>query len=178
MPPFQNLGVFPYATVRLGMGEGVEVAWIDGPIARLQGSMDKIAQADQCPDAAVVRLRDEAKELLTNSGLMHEKRNHCSVMGVHPSNRYGDGCVPADVLSLISKIFSAGFSKAELKDPASCEMLHFGHPRHQKYLNFNGEVVDNSCGVLPTFTSMIEAVTITCGHTTQGLRCFVLGCTS
>ena len=46
------------------MGEGVEVAWIDGAVARLQGSMDKIAQAYQRPNAAVVRLRDEAKELL------------------------------------------------------------------------------------------------------------------
>ena len=80
---------------------------------------------------------------------MHKKRHRSGVMGVHPSNRYGDGCVSADVLSLISRIFSAGFSFAELKDPTSIEMPPAGHPRHELFLNFNRDVVDNSGGMLP-----------------------------
>ena len=61
------------------------------------------------PDATVVSLRDECKDLLKEAKLMEKVVMNSRDLGVHPGNRYGDGVVPAEVLGLITDIFGNGF---------------------------------------------------------------------
>lgn len=127
------------------------------------------------PKAAPLELRDNVLELLMSAGLVQLKQKvHCTRVGVHPGNRYGDGIVPAKVLKLIAGIFSIYFSTSELDNPTAVEMPPVGHKRRRIFLDFNIRQMRCSSGILPQYADEAEGVlilTATCGHTTQGLRC-------
>ena len=67
-------------------------------VPRLQAIVHQI-QTD--PNPKVVQLRDEAMALLKAQDLTSVRKVHADFVGVHPSNRYGDGVVPAHVHRLI-----------------------------------------------------------------------------
>ena len=117
----------------------------------------------------MVHLRDEVKALARSEGLLFRERRSSKRVGVHFDNRYGDGVVPSDVHALIGNIFGQGFSEAALQDPTCSEVPPPEHPRHQKFIKFNEEIIAGSAGQLPPYDEATTAVSQTCGHTSQGL---------
>jgi hypothetical protein len=137
----------------------------------LRTSLDRL----YLPNSQVIAIRDEVLALLKEHGLLQKKqRVHCRYAGVHPSNRYGDGIVPADVMTLISGIYKMAFSFKELDKPTAIELAPPSHPRRAQHLHFNIAQMRGSNGRLPEYEDQgeqIKILTATCGHTTQGLRC-------
>ena len=123
-------------------------------------------------DAQLIRLRDEVKKLLKEHGLMFREHINSKWMGTHDVNRYGDGVVPADVLALIGDIFQQGFSLTALMDPTCVEMPPANSEGYRKYWDFNIDMTANSSGMLALYTDEIRYLSVTCGHTSQGFRCF------
>lgn len=141
-------------------------------IERVRSRMQELHLLYEQPDAAVVALRDEVKGLLKKEGLMERSFINSKWMGTHPDNRYGDGVVPADVIALIGDIFGQGFSLLALQDPTCSEMPPPGHARYARLQHFNVHLAEGSGGMLPLYEDVIKAVSVTCGHTSQGFRCF------
>ena len=78
-------------------------------------------------------------------------------------------------MQLIDGIFGMHFSKAELTHPVAMEMPPHGHPRRKFLITFNRDQTVGSSGMLPAYEEggdLIKILTLTCGHTTQTLRCF------
>ena len=146
--------------------------WMARALVQVHEKMESIKQRAMSPDAQLITLRDECKDVLRKAGLLARKFMNSRWIGVHSSNRYGDGVTPGDVLGLISDIFTQGFSLQQLQDPTAFQVPPEGHPRRATLLLFNDEVVDGSGGQLPSYPEPIEAVSVTCGHTSQGFRCF------
>lgn len=146
---------------------------IENKLLQLKPALLELKAQYEQPEAPLVELRDRLKKLLKDNGLMKRMVIHCSVMGTHPENRYGDGVVPADVIALIGKIFGQGFSLLALLDPTCIEMPPPGHANHSRFLQFNIDLTSGSAGMLPSYTEEIKFLTVTCGHTTQGFRCFI-----
>ena len=152
----------------------------DQPLSRIgdlckliEPRMNEIYAEFLQPDATIVSLRDECKELLRKHGLLVVERLVAKYIGVHPKNRYGDMMIPADVLALITNILGQGFSKKALLDPTVFQVPPPSHPRHLNVVETNDKLVEGSGGLLPPFGGELRHVTVTCGHTTQGLRCFL-----
>ena len=146
---------------------------VDKALQALKPTLLEMKARYEQPDAPLVELRDTLKNLLKENGLMKRIAIHCSVMGTHPENRYGDGVVPSDVLALIGKIFGHGFSLLSLQDPTCIEMPPQGHKNYSRFLQFNIDLTAGSAGMLPEYRDEIKYLTVTCGHTTQGFRCFL-----
>ncbi len=149
--------------------------WCKDAISTISNKMDALHARYQQSDAQVVGLRDEAKALLKEAGLLTREVLNSKHIGVHPSNRYGDGLLPADVLALISNIYTQGFSMRALLDPSCTEMPPIGHPRRGHAELFNDQLVRGSGGQLPLFAETPRHMTVTCGHTSMGFRCFDAG---
>ena len=144
-------------------------------LAELEAPLIAIYHRYLQPDAPVRLLADECKALLRSKSLVIKRQGKSWRLGVHPDNRYGDGVVPSDVLGLIGDIFGQGCSRAALQEPTACESPPPGHPRALEYLRFNNSVVDGSGGQLPPYEGELEGVTVTCGHTSMGNRCWEAG---
>ena len=149
--------------------------WMKDALQACTPQMQVIEQRYMAPDAPVQLLKDEAKKTLRSVKLMTREKKLSWRMGVHPDNRYGDGVVPSDVIGLISDIFGHGASKSALQDPTACEMPPPGHPRAEEFLKFNNAVIAGSGGQLPEYEGELIGVTVTCGHTSMGNRCWQAG---
>ena len=139
----------------------------------------RIVDDSKLPDAPLVQLRQEAIRVMVQHGLMQRKqRLHCKFMGVHPSNRYGDGIAPCKVHTLLVGIFTNCFDKEELDKPTAIELPPRGNARRGPMLRFNRRQTEGSSGRLPNYENGgedIKALTVTCGHTTQTFRCVLYG---
>ena len=151
------------------------MAWIAGAIDGIRGRMELIRIEVDKPDAHIVALRDEVKAIPRGCGMLSREKLNSSRMGVHPDNRYGDGTVASKVLNLISGIFTQGFSLKALQDPTCFEMPPMNTKRFQQYTDFNNECMAQSAGQLPHYKDAIRHVSLTCGHTSQGFRCWQEG---
>ena len=108
------------------------------------------------PNAPLQLLKDEVKRLLALKKLMIKAIVDSKWLGVHPENRYGDGVVPADVLGLISDIYSQGASKSALLEPTACEAPPSGHSRQIQFEAFNKGIIGGSGGQLPEFEDYLN----------------------
>ena len=125
-------------------------------------------------EAPLVQLRDQVLRILKEYDLIYPMRIHSRFVGVHPMNRYGDGIVPSRVLQLLVGIFSDGFSKLALDWPCVVEVAPKGNKRRAFQVTFNNKCMTDSGGALPPYDSEGESIkflSVTCGHTTQTLRC-------
>ena len=151
---------------------------IEMVVPRLQAIVHQI-QTD--PNPKVVQLRDEAMTLIRAQDLISVRKVRADCVGVHPSNRYGDGVVPAHVHRLIERIYAQGFSTSELDKAYAVEAAPLSHPLQESHAKLNHEMVMASQGLLPEYDSAgarIQIFSATCGHTNQGLRCFFHGAPS
>jgi hypothetical protein len=147
--------------------------WVIDAISEIARQMEDIKTRAMKPDANIILLRDECKDLLKSKGLCMKKFMNSRWVGVHPSNRYGDGVLPADCLALIADIFGQGFSALQLQDPTLVGVPPMGHPRRDHFVGRNQEMVQGSGGQLPAFDDPIDGVSVTCGHTSMGMRCWL-----
>ena len=83
-----------------------DLGWISKALDRVRAPLLALNERFEQPEAQLVQIRDEAKDLLRENGLLRRARANSKYIGVHPANRYGDGVVPSDVLALIAEIFS------------------------------------------------------------------------
>ena len=132
-------------------------------------------------DPKIIELRDEAIALLRKYNLIVVRRVRADFVGVHPSNRYGDGVVPSHVHQLLARIFGKGFSLLAIDMPFAVEAAPQGYHLHTEHCKANHEMVLASQGLLPPYDSegkRIQIFSASCGHTNQGLRCFLHGAPS
>ena len=145
----------------------------------IDSEMRAILEAAKSPNAKILLLRNQCMELLLRSGLATpQERIHCRHAGVHQRNRYGDGIVPSKVHQLLHGIFQTSLQTSELDKPTALEMPPAGHPRREILRRFNVNQMLQSAGRLPEYEDQgehIRALSLTCGHTTQTLRCFFHG---
>ena len=120
------------------------MAWIAGAIDGIRGRMEVLRLEVLKPDAHIVALRDEVKNVARGCGMLTREGLNSRTMGVHPDNRYGDGTVASKVLNLISGIFTQGFSLKALQDPTCFEMPPMNTKRFQHYTEFNNECIAQS----------------------------------
>ena len=134
------------------------------------------------PEAPLIAIRKDAIALLISVELLERKvRVHCKHVGVHACNRYGDGIIPAAVHVLLAGIFKMCYDVEELDKPTAFEMPPIGNPRRIVLIAFNRKQTEGSSGRLPPYESggeEIKILTVTCGHTTQTLRCVHYGVAS
>ena len=146
-------------------------------IAHVATKMDAIGMEYEQSDAPVISLRDKTKQLLRENLLLPKVRLVSTDMATHPDNRFGDMLVPQDVPALISRIYTQGFSELQLLDPTCSEMPPPGHLRRAYCVEKNRELIEGSGGLLPGYDDyeQIHDMTLTCGHTSQGLRMWING---
>ena len=149
--------------------------WMSDALDSIAAEMKDIEKIYLSPEAPIIQLRDRVKAILRAKGLMAKERIDSRWIGVHPDNRYGDGLVPSDVIALIVNIFDQGGSRHGLQDPTACEVPPPGHPRQKQFEHFNRSVVEGSGGQLPPVNDFLNGVTVTCGHTSMGIRCWQAG---
>ena len=154
----------------------------DSRVASVVPRLNEIVEHIQSdPNPKIVELRDEAMGLMRDAGLISERRVRADVVGVHPSNRYGDGVVPAHVHRLLERIFAKGWSMRELDKPYAVEAAPLGHRMQKAHAAANHRMVTASQGLLPVYEmegNRIQIFSATCGHTNQGLRCLLHGAPS
>ena len=138
----------------------------------LRPQLDALKARYEGDDAQLILLRDEVKALLRAHGLMFKEHINSKWMGTHSVNRFGDGVVPSDVLALIGDIYGQGFSLQALMDPTCIEMPPANTKQHAAFWQFNVDMTVNSSGMLAAYTDEIKFLSVTCGHTSQGFRCF------
>lgn len=144
-------------------------------IGKIRPRMEAIASELDQPDAKIALLRGEVKKLGKGVDLIFEETINSKHIGAHSENRYGDGLIPANVHSLISKIFGHGYSFKSLQDPTCSQMPPPDYPHTQRLVAFNSKTVEDSAGLTPPYAEVLRAVSLTCGHTSQGLRCVTAG---
>ena len=77
-------------------------------------------------DIALMKLRDEAVQLLKSHDLIFKMNVHSEFVGVHPRNRFGKGIVPRRVHSLLTGMIGDGVQRRGVGQAtgigdASCE---------------------------------------------------------
>ena len=99
----------------------------------------------------IVCLRDEAMSILRAANLLQTRHVRADVVGCHPSNRYGDGVVPAHVHGLMSRILAAGWSDAELDKAYAVDAAPLSHPLQKANASMNHAMALDSQGLLPPY---------------------------
>ena len=77
--------------------------------------------------------------------------------------------------TLIKGIYRCVFDTKQLDEPLAVEIPPVGNKRRARMVKFNVDQTLGSAGRLPEYDNRGEDMKIltgTCGHTTQGLRCF------
>ena len=134
--------------------------------------MGEIANAFDKDDAEVVSLYEQVKDVARANHMLTREKIHSKHMYVDTGNRYEDGIVPSDVTDLISNIFKNGFRHEHLLMPTCAECPPPNTPAFDAIKRFNDKMVEDSAGQLPPYEDNGKYVSFTCGHTSQGLRCF------
>ena len=134
--------------------------------------MCEIANAFDRDDAEVVSLYEQVKDVARANHMLTREKIHSKHMYVDTGNRYEDGIVPSDVTDLISNIFKNGFRHEHLLMPTCAECPPPNTPAFDAIKRFNDKMVEDSAGQLPPYEDNGKYVSFTCGHTSQGLRCF------
>ena len=70
----------------------------------------------------IVQSVDLIVGLLKRAGLAYKQTVHSQFVGVHPSNRYGQGVTPSEVHSLLEDIASLGWSWAKVAQATCVEL--------------------------------------------------------
>ena len=151
-------------------------------LSKIDAQMREILAAAKRPEAKLLHIRNVAMQLLLDNDLAVEhERVHCMHAGIHNRNRYGDGITPTKVHNLMKGILGNSFQESMLDWPCCIEMPPHANPRRDVLRRFNLAQVHGSAGRLPEYTSAGDAIrvlTLTCGHTTQTLRCLWHGAPS
>ena len=134
--------------------------------------MCEIADAFDKDNAEVVSLYEQAKDVARANNMLTREKIHSKHMYVDTGNRYEDGIVPSDVTDLISNIFKNGFRHEHLLMPTCAECPPPNTGEFDAIKRFNNKMVEDSAGQLPPYEDNGKFVSFTCGHTSQGLRCF------
>lgn len=112
--------------------------------------------------------------LLMDTNWSYSQAFPWSMVGVDPSNRYGDGLDPERVHKLILAIFSAGWCVEETSMAVAREV----DGNDSDAIDSNVQLAIDACDMLPPVNPQtLKVLTLSCGHTTAGLGCFGHGVT-
>ena len=135
----------------------------------------KLDEYEQQENDDTIMLRAMISEIIDRlalEGLVYRQRFTPSMVGVDPSNRYGDGLDPERVHKLLLAIFKAGWSWDEVGQ-AICREV--GHNEHEA-LAFQVELaIDSDEMLAPASPDTMKVFTLSCGHTTAALACVLAG---
>ena len=146
--------------------QGTPVERIEAVRSQVDALMEGVAQPG---GKGLVQSVEQILGLLKRAGLAYEQRIHAQFVGVHPSNRYGQGVQPSEVHSLMEDIASLGWSWAKVTQATFIE-LPVG-PLGVQYEQFNAELAAGSGEQLaPVAPGGLRFLSLACGHTNQGLR--------
>ena len=125
-------------------------------------------------DPPIFALRDEALRLLRPLNLIKTLKMSSRFVVVHPQNRYGDGIIPSHCHYLVDSFATKGFSWAEIGIPLASEVPPPNNPRYKLIVQFNSEIVTNSCGALPPIAEE-EYILMSAAksHSSMGSRCVI-----
>ena len=122
----------------------------------------------------LVQAVDKVLELLKANGLAYIQRISPQFVGVHPSNRYGQGVTPSEVHALLEDIFQLGWSWGKVAQATCVEMPVGKFQREHEF--FNIELAQGSDNQLaPVGAGTLKFYSLSCGHTNQGLRAALAG---
>ena len=106
---------------------------------------------------------------LIDADLAFREQVRPELVGVHPKNRHGVGCIPSEVHSPLLLIVQQGWANVEVAGKA----IAFQHPpgvAGKLNLTFNQELVEKSNGLLAPISSDMRIVTVVGTHTSQALK--------
>jgi hypothetical protein len=117
----------------------------------------------------LVQAVDKMLELLKANGLAYIQRISPEFVGVHPTNRYGQGVTPSAVHALLEDICHLGWSWKKVAQATCVEMPVGKFQREHEF--FNIELALRSDKQLaPVGAGTLKFYSLSCGHTNQGLR--------
>ena len=129
--------------------------------------------ASSGPEATIKeRMRsvmEQIIDLLLAVNLAFKEEIDPNLVGVHPDNRHGIGCIPNDVHSLLLLILKQGWVWAEV----TSKLVAFQTPPGaigKKKLSWNEALVRQANGLLAPVSPDTRALTIAGTHTTQCVK--------
>eukprot|EP00959_Pyramimonas_sp_CCMP1952_P034452 722205-Pyramimonas_sp.AAC.1 len=120
----------------------------------------------------IVSLYEQAKDVARANKMLTRENIHSQHMYVDTGNRYEDGLVPSDVTDVISTISINGLRHEHLLMPTCAECPPLNASTFDAIKRLNDKMVADSIGQMPPCEDNGKFVSFTCGHTSQGLKCF------
>ena len=94
-----------------------------GKLQQIAPKLEAIrARFEGVEDPSRFQLRDEVRQLFKDAGLVTLRRIPPGPVCIAAQNRFGQGVLPARVVTLLNNIFGDGFSLIELDEPWAAEM--------------------------------------------------------
>ena len=138
--------------------------------ATVNAMIDKYEQDQLAYKGGIKGLLREIEALLLKENLAYVMRVPPEKIGPHPTNRYGSGLIPCDVHDLMEIIIDAGWDPEEVKKARAVEMPPISSKRGKAYRQWLKELTKSTEGHLSTYDMELFILSLTCGHTTGGLR--------
>ena len=137
-----------------------------------------LAKYDSSSDTSQIkRLSDLALNILSDYSLSYCQKISPDSVGVHSTNRWGSGLVPAEVHTNIANILGIGFSLPACADATVTETPP--GQEGQQQVAFNETLVKDSSGLLAEIKpDSLKYLSLCCGHTNAGLRAAKAECRS
>lgn len=134
--------------------------------------LDEYEQVDNDDRVMLRALISEIIDRLAKENLVYLQRFLPQMVGVDPTNRYGDGLDPERVHKLLLAIFRAGWSWDEVRQAICREVGH----NEQDAMTFQVELsIDSDDMLAPAQPENMKVFTLSAGHTTATLACFKAG---
>ena len=151
----------------------MDAAEVTQAIANVAPKIRSIMQLVKEGKAAAKSRADEIVLILRAHGLSWNLRVPNVKVAIPPANRFGQGVTPSDVVKLILMILEEGWSWPEVIDKARAFEKK---PRQasMKQLDLNRKWVAQSDEMLAPITDDCWLLSVTCTHTSQGLRCVMM----